>query len=181
MKSVVSGSAGIDVQQLVPGIRYDLEYMRVSADEKTGAGAFNQCAYPRRIAAGIPADMYHQYPQTISIKILYFGPFGPAGMVVNIAVYRADGCYFLQTVGDDQATQITGVPDLVHTFQCSEYAIVEMTVGIGKKPYPHNSGVDKDQFAELMSCRHVFYRLLPVLHSPGLVYDRMYPVRRYET
>lgn len=141
MESVHPCGPGIEVQAAPARVAFDAQNVAVPADENTRASGLQFCQHPPRIATGTPTDVGHGERQASAFPVQGMRKGGPDAVVVDVPKHRANGRHLGQSIRHRQLPDVPGMPNLIHTPEMVQDAVVHPTVGIRKESDVHGSGL----------------------------------------
>lgn len=151
VEPVLSGGAGIDVQQVVNRVVGDFEDVRVSGDEEFRAQGLDLRYGARVVAARVAADVGHQDPDPFAFEREEIGVYAARKAAVDVARYGPQGLERGDGVGQFERPDVARVPDFIDVLEEFPQRAVEGAVRVG---------YDADLFHLLVfvapECAHAF-------------------------
>lgn len=131
VEALLSGGAGVDVQQAVFLVVYHLEDVAVAADEDVGPRQLDLSAQGRRIVPRPAADVHHQHTGALAFEEIDLRQAEVQVEAVAVAPHGADGFELAQLVQYSVA-DVASVPQLVAVLEEGEDLRCQCAVSVGE-------------------------------------------------
>ena len=140
LPALQAGGSGVHRKHIELVVPLYLQDMRVPADEQSGLHLHYRPPGHLTVVAGISPDVGHQHFQPLAIEALKLREVVAGGIPVAVAMYPYHRLEVLDTLEESFiATQITGVPELIHGLQELAELGAENPVRIRYKTYIHGT------------------------------------------
>lgn len=127
----VSGSSGVDVLHVFElPVVFDVDDVRVAADQNVGLGFVEQLFDSRWIAAGAASNMSHQNVDAFTLESKVLRILIPNRSIVDVSVNSFERQELCELLSNFQRSEITCVPDLIAIFEGGEDFWVKEAVGV---------------------------------------------------
>lgn len=137
MKTVETGSAGVDIQPSPTRVALDTQQMAVATNEYVRPLFHEQGADAGGISPRPPPDVQHHNPRVAPEFVNHQGAFRPNLVVVNVSEYRPHRCHLLQGVENIEGSDVASMPDLVYVLKMMQNPIVHVPMRIRQQPDPN--------------------------------------------
>jgi hypothetical protein len=131
MKPFITTGTGVKPQAVQIFIELNQQNMRMSANENVWLVPAQLLMCFLTVLVGPASNVRDQNFHVFAQKTVYLRPFGPDGLIIDVAVHTTNRLEFSEFVNDFYVSNITGMPYFVDLGEMGKDFGIEVSVRIG--------------------------------------------------